>query len=108
MIGKFIALVKGADSGRVIFLDLAIDSAVLFLKGDLQPPKIHIALLPMGESCKIGMDIGWLGYPDSLCFFAGTVSARQTARKDLILEVGHWCSQALGHNVVAKLAPMAR
>jgi hypothetical protein len=72
---------------RVIFLDHATDSAVvLFLKGDLQLPESPIALLPVGEPCKIGVEIGWLGYPtiepDSLCFFAGTVSARQIARSE--------------------------
>ena len=76
---------------RVIFLDYATDSAVvLFLKGDLQLPESPIALLPMGEPCKIGVDIGWLGYPaiepNSLCFFAGTVSARQIARKAYLID----------------------
>jgi hypothetical protein len=70
---------------RVIFVDHSNDSAVvLFLKGELQLPESPIALLPMEEPCSIGADVGWLGYPaiepDTLCFFAGTVSARQTPR----------------------------
>ncbi|MCA8895444.1 MAG: trypsin-like peptidase domain-containing protein [Hyphomicrobiales bacterium] len=76
---------------RVIFLDHATDSAiVLFLKGDLQLPESPIAMLPMGEPCRIGIDIGWLGYPaiepHSLCFFAGTVSARQIARQAYLVD----------------------
>jgi hypothetical protein len=44
----------------------------------------------MDESCGRGIDIGWLGYPgiepDTLCFFAGTVSARQTNRKAYLID----------------------
>ena len=71
-----------AVSDRVIFLDRSTDSAVvLFLKGDLQLPELPIALLPAGEACGIGTDIGWLGLPaiepNTLCFSAGVVSARR-------------------------------
>jgi hypothetical protein len=76
---------------RVIYLDRPNDSAVvLFFKGDLQLPESPIALLPMDEPCGIGVDIGWLGYPaiepDSLCFFAGTVSAPQATRKAYLID----------------------
>jgi hypothetical protein len=76
---------------RVIFVDHSTDSAVvLFFKADLELPEGPIALLPMDEPCSIGADIGWLGYPiiepGSLCFFAGTVSARQTARKAYLID----------------------
>jgi len=76
---------------RVIFLDVATDSAILlFLKGDLQLPECPIAMLPMGEPCKIGIDIGWLGYPaiepNTLCFFAGTLSARQASRQAYLVD----------------------
>jgi hypothetical protein len=76
---------------RVIFLDYPTDSAiVLFLKGELELPEVPIALLPMEEPCAIGVDIGWLGYPtiepNTLCFFAGTVSARQTDRKAYLVD----------------------
>jgi hypothetical protein len=68
---------------RVIMVDYSTDSAVvLFPKGDLELPQIPIALLPAGQPCGIGIDVGWLGYPTiephTLCFFAGTVSARQS------------------------------
>lgn len=67
---------------RVIFLDTPNDSAVvLFLKGDLELPQSPITLLPVADLCDIGSDVGWLGYPalepNTLCFFAGTISARK-------------------------------
>jgi Trypsin-like peptidase domain len=76
---------------RVIFVDYTNDSAVvLFVKGDLKLPEVPITLLPMNEPCSIGSDIGWLGYPaiepHTLCFFAGTISARQPARKAYLID----------------------
>jgi hypothetical protein len=76
---------------RVIFKDHTTDSAiVLFLKGQLQLPESPIALLPMDEPCPIGADIGWLGYPviepDTMCFFAGIVSARQPNRGAYLID----------------------
>jgi Trypsin-like peptidase domain len=81
---------KGADD-RVIFVDYTTDSAVvLFLKGDLQLPEVPVALMPVDQPCSIGADIGWLGYPviepNTLCFFAGTVSARQTTTKAYLID----------------------
>jgi hypothetical protein len=77
--------------GRVIILDHLTDSAiVLFLNRELQLPEFPIALLPMDEPCPIGGEIGWLGYPaiepNTLCFFAGTVSARQADRKAYLID----------------------
>jgi hypothetical protein len=76
---------------RVIFLDRSTDSAiVLFFKPELQLPESPIALLPMEEPCGIGVDIGWLGFPaiepHTLCFFAGTISARQADRKAYLID----------------------
>lgn len=70
-----------ASNERIIILDHRTDSAViLFLKGDLDLPETPIALLPMGEPCGLGIDVGWLGYPGIepyvLCFFSGALSAR--------------------------------
>jgi hypothetical protein len=75
----------------VIYIDHSNDSAVvLFLKGELQLPESPIALLPMDEPCSIGSDVGWLGYPQiearTLCFFAGTVSARQEDRRAYLID----------------------
>ena len=76
---------------RVIYIDYFNDSAiVLFFKGDLQLPEIPVALLPVDTPCSIGTDIGWLGYPaiepHTLCFFGGTVSARQAYMKAYLVD----------------------
>jgi hypothetical protein len=42
------------------------------------------------QPCGIGIDIGWLGFPaieaNTLCFFAGTISARQSNRKAYLID----------------------
>lgn len=79
-------------SDRFIFIDYSNDSAVVFfVKGNLELPESPIALMPMDlRPCGIGVDIGWLGFPNiepnTLCFFAGTVSARQEARKAYLID----------------------
>jgi hypothetical protein len=80
-----------SNTERVIFLDHATDSAiVLFLKGDLELPQIPIALIPVGQRVSIGAELGWVGYPtmaaDTLCFFAGTVSARVVDKKFYLID----------------------
>lgn len=82
-------LLQPAD--RVIFLDYSTDSAIIvLLKGDLQLPDVPIALLPMGEALRVGIEAGWLGFPViqqfTLCFFAGTVSARLEDRKAYLID----------------------
>jgi hypothetical protein len=80
-----------AATERVIFLDHINDSAVvLFFKGDFQLPEVPIALMPMDEPCRIGTDVGWLGYPgiepNTPCFFSGAVSARQGHRHAYLID----------------------
>jgi hypothetical protein len=79
------------SEGRVIYIDYMNDSAiVLFLNSDLKLPEAVIGLLPTGTPCEIGIDVGWLGYPvieaSTLCFFAGTVSARQETRRAYLID----------------------
>ena len=79
------------EEERVIFVDHNTDSAIiLFFKSDLQLPQVPIALMPVDEPCGIGIDIGWLGFPgiepNTLCFFAGTISAPQIARKAYLID----------------------
>jgi hypothetical protein len=74
---------------RVIFLDHSTDSAiVLFVKGELQLPEGSIALIPVGEPCGIGADIGWLGFPnlepETMCFFSGT--KRLASAQEVLLD----------------------
>jgi hypothetical protein len=79
------------EEDRVIFLDRPNDSAIVFFfKGELSLPEVPIALLPMDEPCSIGADVGWLGYPgieqESLCFFAGAISARTASRRSYLID----------------------
>jgi hypothetical protein len=76
---------------RVIYIDRKTDSAViLFFKGDLQLPEIPITLLPVGSPLGIGVEVGWLGFPNiqehTLCFFSGSVSARQEFRHAYLID----------------------
>ena len=78
-------------SERVIYADWVADSAVvLFLKRDLKLPERPIDLLPVETPCRIGVDIGWLGYPVieryTLCFFSGAVSARQANKGAYLID----------------------
>jgi hypothetical protein len=82
-------LLQGSD--RIILLDGSTDSAVvLFSKRELQLPEAAITLLPVSEPCGIGVDVGWLGYPDlepnALCFFSGTVSHHLAPRKAYLID----------------------
>lgn len=79
------------DDERVIFVDYATDSAVVFFfKGDLGLPEQPIGLFPMDAPCSIGLDIGWMGYPaiepNTLCFFSGSISARQVSSKGYLID----------------------
>lgn len=76
---------------RVIFIDFTTDSAViLFFKGDFQLPEFPIALFPVGTPIGIGVEVGWLGFPNiqssTLCFFSGNVSARQEFRNAYLID----------------------
>lgn len=76
---------------RVIFIDWKTDSAVvLFFKVNLNLPEFPIALLPVGTALGIGVEVGWLGFPniqaDTLCFFSGNTSARQEFRNAYLID----------------------
>jgi hypothetical protein len=82
-------LLPAAD--RMIFVDHTNDSAiVLFFKGKFNLPERPITLTPTDKPCGIGSDIGWLGFPNiepnTLCFFAGSISAWQEARKAYLID----------------------
>jgi hypothetical protein len=66
---------------RAVFLDLSRDTAaVLFNRGELPLPGDPLPLVPKDRFVRVGVKIGWLGFPAipaaSLCFFEGMVSAR--------------------------------
>lgn len=67
------------QDNRAIFLEEERDTAaIVFAKGDLKIPAKAFGLAPEGKTLKIGIEIGWLGYPavyqQELCFFSGRVS----------------------------------
>ncbi len=76
---------------RVIYIDWKTDSAViLFFKGDLNFPETPITLFPVESPLGIGVEVGWLGFPNiqahTLCFFSGNVSARQEFRNAYLID----------------------
>jgi hypothetical protein len=65
---------------RGIFLDPNKDTAAILFNGaELQFPPDPPPLVPKGKSLKVGIQIGWLGFPAipsaDLCFFTGNISA---------------------------------
>lgn len=86
--GKQLFLREGE---RVIFTDWKTDSAViLFEKKELPFPEELIPLLPTDRKISIGCEVGWLGFPAieawTLCFFSGSISARQDARNAYLID----------------------
>jgi len=70
-------LLRQAD--RFIFADSARDTAlIIFSKGDLKFKTETLTLAPKDKSLKVGMMLGWAGYPmvapTDFCFFSGCVS----------------------------------
>ncbi len=69
---------------RVIITDRQKDSAIIAIFSNvnaLKLPDEPIPFIAPGYRMRIGVEIGWLGYPgiapDTLCFFCGKVSAWQ-------------------------------
>jgi hypothetical protein len=76
---------------RVIFNDPDTDSAVILVpRTELDLPQEPIPLLPTDAPLPIGTEVGWLGYPglvsQTLCFFSGTISARQEGRHSYLID----------------------
>jgi hypothetical protein len=76
---------------RAIFLDLSRDTAaILFNRGDLPLPADPLPLVPKDMSVKVGVKIGWLGFPAipaaSLCFFEGIVSAHVQSQNAYLVD----------------------
>jgi len=67
------------DEQRVVFLDRIHDSAsIVLLNKGLPLPKDVLPLAPQDKFLKIGIEVGWAGFPSiaytNLCFFSGRVS----------------------------------
>jgi hypothetical protein len=69
------------DDDRVIFLDHSRDSASIMLFGnfDIGFPSDTLPLIGTNTILRIGVEVGWLGFPSiaspNLCFFTGRISA---------------------------------
>lgn len=67
---------------RVVLGNAKTDSAVILFKPlTFKLPSTLLPLLQKEKHLKIGVEVGWLGFPaiepDTPCFFSGNVSARQ-------------------------------
>jgi hypothetical protein len=65
---------------RAIFIDNNLDSAsIVFNPGDLKLPIKPPPLIEENRLVKVGVEVGWLGFPAvsprNLCFFHGRISA---------------------------------
>lgn len=79
------------DANRFIFKDWKTDSAVvMFQKDDFPLPDELIQLYQTGSPISIGIEVGWLGFPQiqsyTLCFFSGNISAWQEYRKAYLID----------------------
>ena len=68
------------DEQRFIYLDRKRDSASILIKSDaFELPADVLPMLEPGKFKKIGVEVGWAGYPviahPHLCFFTGPLSA---------------------------------
>jgi hypothetical protein len=66
---------------RGIFLETGNDTAaIVFQRGQLPLPTTTLPLIREGKVTKVGVELGWLGFPAvspaDLCFFSGRVSAQ--------------------------------
>ena len=67
------------DAARVILTDRQRDTATILVQTDqFNLPAATLPLLPSNKFKKIGVEVGWTGFPSlspsDLCFFSGTVS----------------------------------
>ena len=83
-----------SNAKRTAIIDEKKDSAVLLIDtsdlGKIKMPKEPIKLRPIEKSLKIGVEVGWLGFPaiteKTLCFFSGSVSAIQEKRGAYLID----------------------
>lgn len=91
------------SSGKTVFLkadergistDMKTDSAVILFiqkdKSEFPLPDNPIPLFPNDSSLNIGVEVGWLGFPNvepnELCFFSGKISANLKDRKAYLID----------------------
>lgn len=79
-------------NNRFIFRNPETDSAVICFDRELEfpLPENPIPLLQSDFFIKIGVEVGWLGFPnvapENLCFFSGNISARPKDTKAYLID----------------------
>ena len=88
--GKSVLLRK---SDRIIVEDYkdGTDTATIFFMSDELPlPGSTLPLAPSGLMLKVGIELGWVGFPavapTELCFFSGRVSAQRWEQKNYLVD----------------------
>lgn len=80
------------ESGdRVIWTDSAHDAATILIAGDaLALPAEVLPLLVANKYKKVGVEVGWVGFPhlspQAICFFSGRVSSRNSAQAYYLID----------------------
>lgn len=75
---------------RTIVVDPDTDTAaIVFLRDDLPLPETLLPVTPETTTFRVGIEIGWVGFPavarEELCFFSGRISAwREQAKSYLV------------------------
>jgi Trypsin-like peptidase domain len=82
-------MLRAAD--RTIVIDPDTDTAaVVFLREELELPGHLLQRTPDSTTYRVGVEIGWLGYPsmahDDLCFFSGRISAWRESSKSYLVD----------------------
>ena len=76
---------------RVILKDRGRDTATIIIaSGKFDLPKVTLPLLPSDKIKKIGVELGWTGFPSlsptDLCFFSGAVSFYQQSDDSYLID----------------------
>jgi hypothetical protein len=82
------------EGDRVIIPDPNKDSAVIIALttkiAALELPQEAVGLIKTGKRMKVGVEVAWLGYPsigpDTLCYFAGSISAWQKTTSSYLID----------------------
>lgn len=76
---------------RVILIDKQRDTATILVRSDVfDLPKVTLPLLPPDKVKKVGVSLGWTGFPSlspqNLCFFSGVVSFYNLADESYLID----------------------
>jgi len=73
------SLVLRHDQRAIIVEEEMDTAAIIFDQGDMPLPPDPLGLIQETKSLRVGVEVGWLGFPavspQNLCFFSGSISA---------------------------------